>query len=66
MVSWTCSSCIYLYGDDEMIKKQNNLSEGNATNQGQGKGQSQTPKEVPSTTEKAKKSADPTGKIKNL
>jgi len=49
-----------------MIKKQNNLSEGNATNQGQGKGQSQTPKEVPSTTEKAKKSADPTGKIKNL
>lgn len=49
-----------------MTKTQNNGSEGSATNQGQGKGQSQIPKEVPSTTETAKKSADPTGKVKNL
>lgn len=66
MVSWTCSSFIYTYGDGKMTKTQNNGSEGSATNQGQGKGQSQIPKEVPSTTETAKKSADPTGKVKNL
>lgn len=44
-----------------MTNEQNNQSQGNSSNQGQG--QSQLPKEVPATTETAKKSADQTGKI---
>lgn len=43
-----------------MTNEQSNQSQGKGANQGQG--QSQIPKEVPATTETAKKSADQTTK----